>query len=634
MPLVSLVLPPWRRAARSLLAISIVALGACADSGDSVVGTAPDARGAGAAGALTVVYECTVDVSSGTQSCKTPRAAGAGQKDLIVGKPYVAFVTTGSGSSRLDPSNEDTTFMSVALTNQIGQPIGTTDGTTAAASGSRIFFHTGPVVSSVKTGTKTTETARVDNASGVGNFTDPSGTYVKNGVPYYQYDGVIAPNATSATKPWRFVYSANTKVFTYSVMVSVPVRYEFGWVEIAAGTVTGANHEMSARVYNMVGAMVDESVVWTSSNPAVVSIDSATGLMTDVGPGSATITATSAVNPLRKGTMEVTVPPVELPQGTRMVYDCQGGTTGSGWMTCSPSELSGGMNLWLTDSNLSVSGNVMRFDLTVQNLMPEGVGTPDGVMVDTAGIRVFIASASAGFAVAHNGDGDKALYSGGAARPYFTYPQKLAKDEVSAARTLELTFTPGTTTFNFQLYVVAEVQPLLVINEVMVNPAGLTAADTDLEWFEVYNAGQLSVQMEGMLIADSAGSGRRPYHRIASSVVVPAGGYVVMGMSSNTTLNGGVPVDYAYGSGALVFNSVDAVKISRLYAAGDTLTLDRTQFANIGISSQSGVARELKNPWLDNSNMDGSNWGDASVTSVYGTGGRGTPKAQNSAYTP
>ncbi len=632
MPLDALVPLPWRRAVRSFLAVSVVALGACADSGDSVVGTAPDARGAGAAGALSVVYECTVDVSSGTQSCKTPRAAGAGQKDLIVGKPYVAFVTTGSGSSRLDPTNEDTTFMSVALTNQIGQPIGTTDGTTAAASGSRIFFHTGPVVSSVKTGTKTTETARVDNASGVGNFTDPSGTYVKNGVPYYQYDGVIAPNATSATKPWRFVYSANTKVFTYSVMVSVPVRYEFGWVEIAAGTVTGANHEMSARVYNLVGAMVDEGVVWTSSNPAVVSIDSATGLMTDVGPGSATVTATSAVSPLRKGTMEVTVPPAGLPQGVLMAYNCRATTGGSGSLSCNPT--SGDADLWLTESNVSVEGGVLQFDMTVQNLMPEGIGTPDGVLVDTAGIRVFVASASAGFVAAENADGYKALTSGGAARPYFAYPQKLAKDEVSAGKTYQLRFAPGTEAIEFQLYVVAEVQPLLVINEVMVNPVGFPAEENPLEWFEIYNAGRLPVQMEGLMIADSAASGRRPYHRIASSLVVPSGGYVVLGGSTNTSANGGVPVDYSYGGSIVFANSLDALKISRVYTQSDTLTLDRTQYANAAISAQEPIARELKNPWLDNANMDGSNWGSASVTSVYGAGGRGTPKAQNSTYTP
>ncbi|HYW11496.1 MAG TPA: hypothetical protein VE871_06045, partial [Longimicrobium sp.] len=81
-------------------------------------------------------------------------------------------------------------------------------------------------------------------------------------------------------------------------------------------------------------------------------------------------------------------------------------------------------------------------------------------------------------------------------------------------------------------------------------------------------------------------------------------------------------------------NSLDAFKISRVYGAADTLTLDRTQYASAATSAKDGVSRELLNPALDNSNMDGSNWADALVTAVYGPGGRGTPKAQNSTYTP
>ena len=120
---------------------------------------------------------------------------------------------------------------------------------------------------------------------------------------------------------------------------------------------------------------------------------------------------------------------------------------------------------------------------------------------------------------------------------------------------------------------------------------------------------------------------------IASSVVVPSGGYVVLGNTTNTTNNGGVPVDYAYGSALAFANSLDALKISRVYGT-DTLTVDRTQYASAAISAQNGISRELKNPALDNSNMDGSNWADALVTAVYGPGGRGTPKAQNSTFTP
>jgi hypothetical protein len=346
------------------------------------------------------------------------------------------------------------------------------------------------------------------------------------------------------------------------------------------------------------------------------------------------VTATSKANPLRKGTMPVTVPPTELPHGVMLVYDCHATTAGSGSLTCGSSHMYGDPSLALTESNVFVAGNVLSFDMTVQNLLPEAVGTPDGNVVDTAGVTVFVASGSAGFEAAENADGNRDLPNGSAVRPYFRYQQKLSQNEVSHSKTYQLRFAPGATELDFQLHVVAEVQPLLVINEVMVNPIGPTSSDNDLEWFEVYNAGRLPVQMQNLLIADSAASGRRPYHLIASSLTVPSGGYVVLGMSTNTANNGGVPVDYSYG-GALSFaNSLDALKISRAYGATDTLTLDRTQYASAAVSAQIGVGRELLNPALDNSNMDGSNWAYPLVTAVYGSGGRGTPRAQNSTYTP
>jgi hypothetical protein len=623
-----------RRFVRSLLAISIVGLGACADSGDSVVGAAPRPGGGGSGGNLMVQLECTVDVESGTQSCQTPRPSGAAKMDLIVGKPYITFTTTGTVSSRGDATNEDTTFMNVSLTNQMGQPIGTVDGTTAAASGNRIFFSSGPVVSTVKVGTKTTETARVDNPSGIGTFTNPEGTYLRAAVPYYQYNGVLATGASSSAMGWRFVYSANTRTFSYSVMVSVPVQYEFGWVKIAAGSVTGADHEMIATVYNPVGVVLSDSVVWSSSNNAVVTINPTTGVMTDVGPGYAMVTATSKANSQRKGTMPVTVAPTALPEGVLMVYDCHATTAGSGSLTCGSSHMYGDPSLALTESNVFVAGNVLSFDMTVQNLLPEEVGTPDGNVVDTAGITVFVASGSAGFEAAENADGTRELPNGSAVRPYFRYDQKLSQNAVSHSKTYQLRFAPGATELEFQLHMVAEVQPLLVINEVMVNPSGPTTSDTDLEWFEVYNAGRMPVQMQNLLIADSAASGRRPYHQIASPLSVPSGGYVVLGMSTNTANNGGVVVDYAYGGFLSLMNSLDALKISRVYGATDTLTLDRTQYSSAAVSAQGGVSRELRNPALDNSNMDGSNWASALVTAVYGSGGRGTPRAQNSTYTP
>lgn len=299
----------------------------------------------------------------------------------------------------------------------------------------------------------------------------------------------------------------------------------------------------------------------------------------------------------------------------------------------------GGQNVYLTLTSSNAVYNagteIFQFDVTVQNLLNEAIGTPDGTVADPEGIQVFFsqgptASGGTGAVSVANADGTGFFLAAG--QPYFAYPEVLAQNQVSAAKTWQFS-VPGTVTaFSFRVYVETDVQYRLVINELLANPGG-TISDASGEWFEIYNAGTLAVDLQNLVIADSAASGRRPFHLISSSVVIPSGGYAVLGNTTNTTNNGGVPVDYAYGSAMAFANSLDALKISRVYGT-DTLTLDRTQYASAAISAQNGISRELKNPALDNSNVDGSNWGDADVTAVYGPGGRGTPKAQNSVFTP
>ncbi len=229
-----------------------------------------------------------------------------------------------------------------------------------------------------------------------------------------------------------------------------------------------------------------------------------------------------------------------------------------------------------------------------------------------------------------NTDGTETFTAGN--QPFFAYHEILEKDEVSSVKTWQLSMPLSVDMFQFQLLVETDVQYLLVINELLANPGG-TITDASGEWFEIYNAGSSEVNLQGLVIADSAASGRRPYHIVADSLVVQPGGYVVLGNTTNTTNNGGVPVDYAYGSALAFANSLDALKIARVYGT-DTLTIDRTQYASAAVSAQNGISRELTNPALDNSNLDGGNWADALSTAVYGPGGRGTPKAQNSTFTP
>lgn len=336
-------------------------------------------------------------------------------------------------------------------------------------------------------------------------------------------------------------------------------------------------------------------------------------------------------------------PTAAAPAHALIAFQCNGSRAG---VTCTPDrELNGrgtvigNQNVYikLTSSNVTYDNvtDTLAFDVTVQNLLNEAIGTPDGTVAATNGIRVFFNSGptvtvGSGEVTVANADGTDAFTA--ANQPYFRYDQILAKNQVSDAHRWKLIVPEEATTFRFTLFVDTDVQYLLVINELLSNPGG-TITDANGEWVELYNAGTLAVEMQNLVIADSAASGRRPYHLIASSLVVQPGGYVVLGNTTNTTNNGGVPVDYAYGAAMAFANSLDAFKVARVYGT-DTLTIDRTQYSQASISAQNGISRELKNPALDNSNMDGSNWADALVTAVYGPGGRGTPKAQNSQFVP
>jgi Lamin Tail Domain len=328
--------------------------------------------------------------------------------------------------------------------------------------------------------------------------------------------------------------------------------------------------------------------------------------------------------------------------------DCVATVTGTPSVRCTPvaprtggasGTIIGGQNsyLTLTSTNLTYNdaADLFTFDATVQNLMNEAIGTPDGVTPSANGISVFFLEEPGGIGgeVSVREPSGTAFFTG-ANQAYHTYTDVLDTNEVSQSKTWQFNVADGVTSFNFRVLISTEVQYKLVINEVMANPVGAVSSEQPLEWVELYNAGTLPVDLQNLVIADSSASGRRPYHQINTSLVVPAGGYVVLGGSTNTSLNGGAPVDYSYGTALnQLANSLDAVKIARV-VNDDTLTLDRTQYSNASISAQEGISRELKNPALDNSNMDGSNWGNASVNSVYGSGGRGTPKAQNSVYTP
>jgi methionine-rich copper-binding protein CopC len=277
------------------------------------VGQPIRAGGEARGGYMTAVRECTVDVEAGTETCRTPRPATAASADIVVvSRSYVSFVTTNGGTSRGNPADEDTTSANLAVISYVGQPIGTLDGTNPASTGIRVFFAAVPQVTAVFSGTLASAWVRVEGTDGNGNFAGPEGEFSYTDKPFYQYNGVLATGDTSTARQWMFVYSSNTRSFTYSVAVSAPVQYEFGWVTITpASLVLGpaeASAALGASSRSATGAaMAAEPLTWSSSDPAVATVDASTGVVTGVAPGTATITATSMVKAQRKGSITVTV---------------------------------------------------------------------------------------------------------------------------------------------------------------------------------------------------------------------------------------------------------------------------------------------------------------------------------------
>jgi len=296
-------------------------------------------------------------------------------------------------------------------------------------------------------------------------------------------------------------------------------------------------------------------------------------------------------------------------------------------------------NVKLTSSNVAYTAadSIFGFDVTVQNLLPEKIGTPDGVTLDSAGIRVFFVSgptvtSGTGSAAVDNAD-DQATFTA-TNQPFFQYDTLLATNEVSAARRWRLHVDPSVGTFTFTVYVSAALQPLLVITELMANPGG-TVQDSSGEYVEVYNAGRFPVDMRGMMVNDASGAGIGATDTITADFVVPSGAYRVMGRSQNTARNGGITVDYNYahkigGTATGLQFSNSAADYFRIRASTG-VTVDSAGYTIASVSATAGRSRELTNVGLANANVDGGNW--AAATTNYEASNKGTPGAANSTST-
>jgi hypothetical protein len=275
-----------------VLAFAFAAMAAaCTDRNPAAL---PDLPGSELPPAAMAMLTCTASIADGTLACRQPEApAPSGVSAAIIGGQgeYVRLASTGASYD----SAASTFRMDVTLQNLTAQALGTADGVTPSADGVRVFFSTPPVA------TEGTGPVEVANADGEGFFTAAA-------QEFFRYDGILAPGDTSDAKEWRFTVPGTVQRFTFGVYVATPVRAEGGWVSLSPLAMTvavGDTMRASATAQNLAGGAVPGAgVAWASSNPAVATVD-AQGLVTGVGVGTATLTATSDN---RTGSIKVIVP--------------------------------------------------------------------------------------------------------------------------------------------------------------------------------------------------------------------------------------------------------------------------------------------------------------------------------------
>jgi len=174
---------------------------------------------------------CTANVRSRNLTCEAPAlqpAPGLALSVTLGGQGlYVQLA-----SSNVSYNSGTTTFSAdVTVKNLTAQPMGTTDGTNPDANGVRVFFHSGPTV------TSGTGSVAVSNADGTGTFTGTN-------QPYFQYAGPLAPNATSAAKTWRWSVPATVNTFTFEVLIQTAMPRDQGvlrWVPVSSPTTRRLN---------------------------------------------------------------------------------------------------------------------------------------------------------------------------------------------------------------------------------------------------------------------------------------------------------------------------------------------------------------------------------------------------------
>lgn len=158
----------------------------------------------------------------------------------------------------------------------------------------------------------------------------------------------------------------------------------------------------------------------------------------------------------------------------------------------------------------------------------------------------------------------------------------------------------------------------LVINEFMVNPVAVS--DTKGEWIELFNTREQDLLLNGLMLLD-LGSNKHTL-TAESDLVIPAGGYFLMGRHADPAENGGIEPEYVYTSFSLGNTSDEIILALPSGEIVDAVSYDS------GWPLEDGASLELTRSRADTlANNDPSSWHAGILP--YGSGDLGTPGHPN-----
>ena len=165
----------------------------------------------------------------------------------------------------------------------------------------------------------------------------------------------------------------------------------------------------------------------------------------------------------------------------------------------------------------------------------------------------------------------------------------------------------------------------VIVNEIMQNPSEVS--DANGEWFEIYNTTNADIDIENWIFSDN---GTNEF-TISGSLIIPALGYLVIGINDNISTNGGAPVDYDWGNSGdfQLTNGDDEVIIT----APGPIEIDRVEYdGGPDFPDPTGASMALDDPANDNN--VGANWETSTSQWPGSDGDLGTPGESNSAPAP